>query len=136
MAQEERRVEAVMGLVMLHHLEHRVWNARWGAVPKPAVGGLPSGWRMFDLKDHPKPDSPVLRHPQLRMSVGNSLSGADTTIMRWRADGRRAFEARDVFVVSLPELLLTLGRQRTAAEIYDMWVEAEVIIGKRRHASR
>ena len=42
-----------------------------------------------------------------------------------------AFEARDVCIVSLPELFLTHLHTRTAKELYDEWMDAEIIIGKK-----
>ena len=41
-----------------------------------------------------------------------------------------SFEARDVFVVSLPEILLQRP-MATAAQTYEEWLQCETIIGKR-----
>ena len=42
-----------------------------------------------------------------------------------------AYEARDVYVVNLPELFLHFLHTRTAADIYDEWRGAEIIIGRK-----
>ena len=42
-----------------------------------------------------------------------------------------AYEARDVYVVNLPELFLHFLHTRTAADIYDEWCGAEIIIGRK-----
>ena len=42
-----------------------------------------------------------------------------------------AYEARDVYVVNLPELFLHFLRTRYAGDIYDEWLGAEIIIGRK-----
>ena len=42
-----------------------------------------------------------------------------------------AFEARDVFIIGLPELFMIFLHSRTARELYDEWLEAEIIIGRK-----
>ena len=42
-----------------------------------------------------------------------------------------AFEARDVCIVGLPELFLRHLHTRTAKELYEEWMDAEIIIGKK-----
>ena len=126
---EEQRVAAVMGLVQLHQFEHRAWDPRWGPKTMPAVGGrsIVEGWVRHD---GPMSNDPFFGHKQLRWSVGSS-SASWGTILRPGGQPLAAYESRDVFIVSLPELLLT-PHGRTAAEVYDEWQEAEVIIGSRR----
>ena len=69
-------------------------------------------------------------------SPGSNLMSAlqmDSTIVR-RSAGQplaAAYEARNVFIASLPELLLKFLHQRTAAELYQEWICREVIIGRR-----
>ena len=42
-----------------------------------------------------------------------------------------AYEAHNVFITNLPEVLLSHMNKRTAAEVYQEWQDCEVIIGKR-----
>ena len=42
-----------------------------------------------------------------------------------------AFDARDVFIIGLPELFMMHLHSRTARELYDEWLEAEIIIGRK-----
>ena len=42
-----------------------------------------------------------------------------------------AYEARDVYVVNLPELFLHFLHTRYASDIYDEWLCAEIIIGRK-----
>ena len=42
-----------------------------------------------------------------------------------------AYEARDVYVVNLPELFLHFLHTRYASDIYDEWLWAEIIIGRK-----
>ena len=42
-----------------------------------------------------------------------------------------AYEARDVYVVNLPELFLHFLHTRYADEIYDEWLRSEIIIGRK-----
>ena len=42
-----------------------------------------------------------------------------------------AYEARDVYVVNLPELFLHFLHTRYAGDIYDAWLGAEIIIGRK-----
>ena len=76
-----------------------------------------------------------------------AMSGSDSTIVRrftgqqlaaaafWRrAAGQplaAAYEARNVFITNLPEVLLLNLHERTAAQVYHEWQQCEVIIGKR-----
>ena len=43
----------------------------------------------------------------------------------------KAYEARDVYVVNLPELFLRFLHTRHADDIYDEWLGAEIIIGRK-----
>ena len=133
----DERVHSVMGLVLMHAGEYRRWHPDWGVSPdrnqdwQPAVGCL-------------GPDNTFLAHHQLwvwaaappsdlhrarQMASGSSGS----TIVR-RAAGQPfpdAYEARNVFITNLPEVLLLLLHTRTAAQVYQEWQQCEVIIGKR-----
>ena len=96
-------------------------------------------------------DDPFLRHYQLQSSPMTSSSGSDlqsarqmamsgsgSTIVR-RSAGQplaAAYEARNVFITNLPEVLLFHMHQRTAAKVYQEWQECEVIIGKRPRRGR
>ena len=42
-----------------------------------------------------------------------------------------AFEARDVCIVGLPELFRRHLHTRYAEELYEEWLDAEIIIGKK-----
>ena len=42
-----------------------------------------------------------------------------------------AYEARDVYVVNLPELFLHFLHTRYAGDIYEEWLKAEIIIGRK-----
>ena len=136
-----------MGLVRAHEGEYRRWNDAWGPVApnseevtevwqvlaQPAVGGL-------------DPDHQLITHHQLQLHPVTSaapgtlqgarqiaMSSSASTIVR-RAVGQPwevpSFEARDVFVVSLPEILLRRP-MATAAQTYEEWLQCETIIGKR-----
>ena len=132
-----------MGLVQMHEGEYRRWHPAWGPSPggnedwqkilQPAVGGLGA-------------DHPLLRHHQLQLIPMTSslpsdlqsarqmaMSGSGSTIVRRSAGQPLAaeYEARNVFITSLPEVLLFHMHQRTAAKVYQEWQECEVIIGKR-----
>ena len=59
--------------------------------------------------------------------------GQTSTIVR-EAAGQpmsTAYEARDVYVVNLPELFLHFLHTRYAGDIYDEWLWAEIIIGRK-----
>ena len=43
----------------------------------------------------------------------------------------KAYEARDVYVVNLPELFLHFLHTRYAGDICDEWLWAEIIIGRK-----
>ena len=61
------------------------------------------------------------------------MSGSGSTIVR-RSAGQPladAYEARNVFITNLPEVLLLHLDTHTAAEVYQKWLQCEVIIGKR-----
>ena len=61
------------------------------------------------------------------------MPGSGSTIVR-RSAGQplaAAYEARNVFITNLPEVLLLHLDTRTAAVVYQEWLQCEVIIGKR-----
>ena len=108
-----------MGLVQMHEREFRQWHPAWG----PSPGGPPalSDWRK-------------LSRARLMAMSGWRAS----TIVR-RVAGQplaAAYEARNVFIINLPEVLLFHMHQRTAAKVYQEWQECEVIIGKRPRRGR
>ena len=108
-------------------------NEDWRKIWQPAVGGLGA-------------DHPILRHHQLQLGPVTSsppsdlqsarqmaMSGSGSTIVR-RSAGQplaAAYEARNVFITNLPEVLLFHMHQCTADRVYQEWQECEVIIGKR-----
>ena len=142
---EDQRVHAVMGLVQLHEGEFRVWHQAWGNLP----GGTYDDWQRFS-GPAPLADG-FWNHYQLqtRPVTSGSRSNLDharqfcpttsepcftsSTILRTAAGLRLndAYESRNVFIVSLPEILLFSMQTRTAKEVYEKWEECEVIIGKR-----
>ena len=141
-----------MGLVQMHEGEYRRWHPAWGPSPggntkrntdwhnivQPASGGLGA-------------DDPLLRHHQLQLIPMTSslpsdlqsarqmaMSGSGSTIVR-RSAGQPlaiAYEARNVFITNLPELLLFHKHKRTAANLYRERKECEAIIGKRPRRGR
>ena len=62
-----------------------------------------------------------------------AMSGSGSTIVRRSAGQQFAatYEARNVFITNLPEVLLFHMHQRTAEKVYQEWQQCEVIIGKR-----
>ena len=42
-----------------------------------------------------------------------------------------AYEAHNVFITNLPEVLLLHMDKRTAKELYEEWEDCEIIIGRR-----
>ena len=140
---------AVAGLVLKHEGEYRRWCPKWGrptspesqdwhVIHEPAVGGR-VGANEFLLKHH------QLQVGAVTSSSGSDLqsarqaaqqmamSGSGSTIVRPKAGQPLAvaFEARNVFIVNLPELFLKHLNTRTAAELYEEWLTCEVIIGRR-----
>ena len=62
-----------------------------------------------------------------------AMSGSGSTIVR-RSAGQplaAAYEARNVFITNLPEVLLLHMHRRTAEQVYKEWQQCEAIIGKR-----
>ena len=47
-----------------------------------------------------------------------------------------AFEAGNVYIVNLPELFLHVLNDRTAGDVYEEWLRAEVIIGRRPRSGK
>ena len=134
-SKEEERVHAVMALVSAHEFEHRQVMQKWGLRPEPAVGDISMDWMIYH-EPAPSRDHPVFSHGQVLRSIGHSShspNGGGSTILR-KATGYSmdvAFEARDVCIVGLPELFLRHLHTRTAEELYEEWLDAEIIIGKK-----
>ena len=108
-------------------------NADWQKILQPTVGG-------------PGADDPLLRHHQLQLNPMTSSSPSDLQSARQmampgsgstivpRSAGQplaAAYEARNVSIVNLPEILLLHMDKRTAEKVYQEWQQCEVIIGKR-----
>ena len=147
---KNERVHSVMGLVQKHEGEYRQWHHAWGPVGwpretedwekivQPAVGGL-------------DPDHALVKHHQLVVSPMTSAPPSDlqsarrmaptacgTTIVRRCAGQPSAatYEARNVFITSLPEVLLCHRHRHTASRVYKERQECESIIGKRPRRGR
>ena len=130
----EWRIHDVMGLVLLHEGEYRrchpFWcpagveiTEEWQKLKQPAVGGL-------------DPDHPLFTHHQLQLQLVTSAassnlqiarqmakSGSGSTIVR-RSAGQSltavapSFEARNVFIINFPEVLLLNLSEHTAEELH------------------
>ena len=137
---EDLRVHSVMGLVLMHEGEYRRWHPNWG----PSTDE-DEDWQVI-LEPAPGPDHPFFWHHQLQLTPMTSsapvdlqvaremaMSSVGSTIVR-RAAGQplaASFEARNVFIVSLPEVLLMHMWIETAADVYAEWQQCEIIIGRR-----
>ena len=134
---------AINGLLKLHEFEHRRWIPDWGPKqpPMPAVGGS-ENWQVIN-EPAPAADHPFFGLFQLQLQAGWRHA---TSRWRWQAGVRHApastivreaadhpmsaaYEARDVYVVNLPELFLHFLHTRHADDIYNEWLGAEIIIG-------
>ena len=149
MSWRDERFHSVMGLVVLHEGEYRRWHTNWAPrgtaafadedwqkIWQPAVGGG-LGADHFLLSHHQLQLSPMTSsagsslQSVRQMAMSGSASGS--TIVR-RSAGEPlavAYEARNVFITNLPEVLLLHLHTRTAAQVYQEWQQCEVIIGKR-----
>ena len=143
----DERVHSVMGLVQMHEGEYRRWHPDWG----PSSGGN-EDWQKFLRRavGGLGADHPLRRHHQLQLGPMTSSpssdlqsarqmarSGSGSTIVRRSAGpsaGQRlaaAYEARNVFITNLPEVLLLHMHTCTAKQVYQEWQQCEAIIGKR-----
>ena len=135
----ERCLE-INGLLKHHEFEHRRWIPEWGPKqpPEPAVGGS-ENWQVI-MEPAPAADDPFFGQFQLQRQAGwrhapavGGCGQPSTTIVR-EAAGQpmsTAYEARDVYVVNLPELFLHFLHTRYAGDIYHEWLCAEIIIGRK-----
>ena len=138
-----------MGLVQMHEGEYRRWHPAWGPSPggnedwqkilQPAVGGL--GADHFLLRHHQLqliPSTSTASDLQSARQMAMSGAGSGSTIVRMSGGQpfEYAYEARNVFITNLPEVLLFHMHKRTAEEVYQEWQECEVIIGKRPRRGR
>ena len=66
-------------------------------------------------------------------SARRMASGINSTTVRKSAGQPLAvaYEARNVFITSLPEVLLLHMHERTAKQLYQEWQECDIIIGRR-----
>ena len=137
--EDMQRCLAINGLLKYHEFEHRRWIPEWGPKqpPEPAVGGS-ENWQVI-MEPAPAADDPFFGQFQLQRQAGWRHApavggcGQPSTIVR-EAAGQpmsTAYEARDVYVVNLPELFLHFLHTRYAGDIYEEWLEAEIIIGRK-----
>ena len=138
----EKRVAAVMWFVSKHKGEYRQWNRqRWGSGGSEAEGTTEE-WRKVGSLD---PDHSLITHRQLQLHPAGPAAVAapvhGSTIVR-RSVGQPlaapsyevSYEARNVFITSLPEVLLRNLYECPVAEVYEEYLESEVIIGKMPNA--
>ena len=146
---KDERVHSVMGLVQMHEGEYRQWHPAWGPawpggnedwekIVQPAVGGLDHDHAL--VKHHQLVVSPMTSAPpsDLQSARQMATSGCGTTIVR-RCAGQplaATYEARNVFITSLPEVLLFHLHRHTASRVHTEWQECEVSIGKRPRRGR
>ena len=134
-----------MGLVQLHEGEYRRWHSeRWGKAPEDCGN---EEWQLLNQTDGGMETYHwIWRHHQLQMTAMTSTrppdlqsarqqkaSGINSTMVR-KARGQSltaTYEARNVFITSLPEVLLLHMHKCTAKQVYQEWQQCEVIIGKR-----
>ena len=143
--------------MLKHEGEYRRWHRNWGPrgtwegtseflgedwqkILQPAVGG-------GLVRPGLGADHFLLTHHQLQVIPMTSSRGSDLQSTRQMAkSGSRgstivrssagqplaaAYEARNVFITNLPEVLLLHLHTRTAEQVYQEWLQCEVIIGKR-----
>ena len=133
-----------MGLVQTHEQEYLRWhlaggpspggNEDWQTILQPAVGGL--GADDLLVCHHQLALIPLTSSPpsdlQSAREMARSGSSSGSTILR-KAAGQpwtTAYEARNVYIANLPEVLLRM-HQCTAEAVYQEWLQCEIIIGKR-----
>ena len=136
-----QKVLAIMARVMNHEFEHRKWQPAWGSTEVPAhLEDTFWDWTRVE-EAAPGPNHPVFGHHQLTKVPGATRQplaprfaspvGAESSVVR-KAAGytmREAYEGRDVYIVGLPELFFFNLHTRTAEDVYNEWLEAEIIIG-------
>ena len=135
----KQRCLAIYGLLKAHEFEHRRWIPEWGPKqpPEPAVGGS-ENWQVI-MEPAPAADDPFFGQFQLQRQAGWRHApavggcGQPSTIVREaaRQPMSTAYEARDVYIVNLPELFLHFLHTRIADDIYYQWLCAEIIIGRK-----
>ena len=149
--EEEVRVRAIMASVTEHEMEHRAWMPQWG---EPAVGGS-QDWHVHD-EPAPHPDHPFFSQAQLQRSAGYS-KGIPAVGGGWKYREGSCIDLPTVFLHLDPvvqvlehsssfffEKTTCLGQplgpagssrafpqHRTAKELYDEWLQAEIIIGRK-----
>ena len=146
---KDERAHSVMGLAQLHEGEYRRWhpaggpsaggNANWKEILQPAVGGL--GADDLFVCHHQLALIPLTSSPpsdlQSAREMARSGSSSGSTILR-KAAGQpwaTAYEARNVYIANLPEVLLRM-HQCMATAVYQAWLQCELIIGKRPRRGR
>ena len=147
----DERVHSVMGLVQLHEGEYRRWHPNWGPSPggnedwqkffPRAVGRGGLGADHFLCRHHQLQLSPMTSSPSsdLHSARHMAASGSGSTIVRRSAGPppsagqplAAAYEARNVFIINLPEVFLLYMYKCTAKHLYHEWQQCEAIIGKR-----
>ena len=131
-------IDFVMSLVQRHEGEYRRWHFMWKdrmpelvhsdeydgwqgfrPGPQPAIGGFLMHHRLQRPCQLPSMDS---MDPDLQI-----ISGPDSTIVRrWVG----SCQVRNIFITSLPEILLLHLNAFTAEQVHQEWKQCEVIIGK------
>ena len=137
------RAHSVMGLVSLHNMEFRRWRPVWslgdgtvkewdrwryvaGVMPKLAHGQDRLKPMARDVFTGPEDEDSSW--PTEHMDFRNALS---TIVVPHRTEP--GYWARDVAVVSFPQLLVWFQHQRTAAELLDEFKQSPVIVQRYRN---
>ena len=74
---------------------------------------------------------PWLFNKQVLSSLGSSAHRHNSTLVRPAVGGPEFHDGRDAFVISLPELFVMVFDSRVAGDVYEEWLQADIIIGKK-----
>ena len=126
---DETRVHQVMGLVSKHDGEFRHWMPTKSTEVWTQVD--PEGdYDEFARQPQLKPGITWRQHVQTEGTRPSALAiaRAASTIL---VSDNEAHWARDVQIVSLPEVMVHYAHKRDAEEIYCVWCECPVVISKK-----
>ena len=128
-------------MIVKHNNEWRLWKSEWGA--DEASQWQLGAWHWVDGDPPTREGFPEMFHPQMEPSVGNDWSFSPLPHSKPRPvtlcfdiahsvlivpDSKRGYWGRTVLMVSLPQLLLRFQDEKTAAEVYHMWLSSPCIL--------
>jgi hypothetical protein len=123
MDDETAQVQTVVGIVLKHEREFRVWVHKWGRVLKSEY--ILDAWYPDVFEGRPIGPHPRWHQAGLQCGYMSNQTNHSTIV---RPGPGNTYEGRQCYIACLPEVFIALANDETATVIYDEFVRSQVVI--------